>query len=106
MIYMLVGFVMVVLIMGIRYLVAGKVGTLFGLEDNETVVTQFIFAAGLPSFLMTQLPLIFDPDGVFFSDPGIYADLCMPIVLGTVAFSAFLGTSMIIRRIGSDSLDP
>jgi cell volume regulation protein A len=97
-VYMLVGFLLVGMIMGIRFLVAGLVGKAFKMTLNEQSLTQFIFAAGLPSFIMAQLPLIFDPEGTYFSKPEIYANLSMPIVLGTVAFSAFLGSHMIEKR--------
>jgi cell volume regulation protein A len=97
--YIIIGFVLVGLIMIIRFQVADIIGKLFKMTVIERTLTQFIFAAGLPSFIMAQLPIIFDPSGNYFPNPGIYADLCMPIVLGTVAFSSFIGSYMIKKRL-------
>jgi cell volume regulation protein A len=96
---MLTGLLLVGLIMFIRYLVASLVGEALSFTKTELVLTRFIFAAGLPSFVMAQLPLIFDPAGRFFADTTIYANLCMPIVLGTVVFSSFIGSYMIRKNI-------
>jgi hypothetical protein len=52
---------------------------------------------------LAQLPLIFDPSGEYFSKPGIYADLCMPTVLGTVAISAFIDSYMITKRTSMEA---
>ena len=96
---MLTGILLVGFIMLIRYLVASIVGGALSFTRTELTLTRFIFAAGLPSFVMAQLPLIFDPAGRFFPDTAIYANLCMPIVFGTVVFSAFFGSYMIKRNI-------
>jgi cell volume regulation protein A len=96
---MLTGILLVGFIMLIRYLVASIVGGALSFTRTELTLTRFIFAAGLPSFVMAQLPLIFDPTGRFFPDTAIYANLCMPIVFGTVVFSAFFGSYMIKRNI-------
>jgi hypothetical protein len=46
---------------------------------------------------MSQLPLIFDPEMAFITNPGIYSDLCFPIVLGTVIFSS-VASPIIAKR--------
>jgi hypothetical protein len=51
---------------------------------------------------MSQLPEIFDPNGQFFLTPGIYPDLCMPIVLGTIIFSGLIGPVFAKRAIDSE----
>ncbi len=98
--YMVVGSILVSIIVVTRYEVVNILGRLLNMSMIEQVFAQFIFAAGLPSFIMAQLPLIYDPEGAIFPNPSIYADLCMPIVLCTVAFSAFIGSHMIKNRTG------
>jgi cell volume regulation protein A len=96
---LIIGLTLVGLIMLIRYAISTTVGKIFSFSEKEQVLTRFIFAAGLPSFIMAQLPMIFDPAGEYFPNTGIYADICLPIVLGSVAYSAFIGSYMIKKKI-------
>lgn len=87
----IVGFGIVLLLMAIRFLVVQFLYPAIGLTREEKVLSQVIYASGLPAFVMSQLPLIYDPDGLYFANSAIYPDLCMPIVLGTVIFSSVVG---------------
>jgi cell volume regulation protein A len=87
----IVGFGIVLLLMAIRYVVVQFLYPAIGLTKEEKVLSQVIYASGLPAFVMSQLPLIFDPTGLYFVNSAIYPDLCMPIVLGTVIFSSVVG---------------
>jgi cell volume regulation protein A len=89
--YMKIGLAIVAIILIIRYAVATSVGSLLKFSKEEKMLSRFIFAQGLPAFIMSQLPFIFDPERICFLDPEIYPNLCMPIVLGTVIFAAIAG---------------
>jgi cell volume regulation protein A len=96
--FMLIGLGISLLLMIIRFLLVEVIGSIF-LSLEEKIVSQYVYASGLPAFVMSQLPLIFDEGGIFFSNPRIYTELAMPIVLGTIIYSAFIGPIMIKRSI-------
>ena len=58
-----------------------------------------VYASGLPAFVMSQLPVLYDPTGKYFLTPGLYPDICMPIVLGTILYSGLLGPWMIKKDL-------
>jgi hypothetical protein len=96
---MIIGFLVVGLIIVVRFSVASAVGTVLSFSRTEKVLTRLIFAQGLPAFVMSQLPYIFDPNKEFFRSPEVYPNLCMPIVLGTVLFAAIAGPIIAKRQI-------
>ena len=83
----------------VRFVVATGVGRILKFTKTETVLTQLIFASGLPAFVMSQLPFIYDPERLYFLNPEIYPSLCMPIVLGTVLFGAIAGPLIAKKRL-------
>jgi len=97
--YFLIGLAIVALIMAVRYVVVVGIGNLLLFSKAERVLSQVVYASGLPAFVMSQLPMIFDPTRTFFLNPDIYPNLCMPIVLGTVLYSAILGPLVAKRRL-------
>lgn len=99
--YTLLGLGVVALALLIRYAVATGLGRLPTFTNQEKVISRLIFAQGLPAFVMSQLPIIFDPNRRFFPRPEIYTDLAVPIVIGTILISAFLGPVIISRQLTS-----
>jgi len=97
--YTFVGFFIVVLLVVLRYVVATFIGKSLRFTIEELVISRVVFATGLPSFVMSQLPQIWDPTKVRFLSPGLYPDLCMPIVLGTILFSGLIAPMMITREL-------
>ncbi len=95
--YFITGLSVAALILVDRFFVASGVGYALGFSNEEKLLTRLICASGLPAFIMSQLPIIYDPNGVFFKDPGIYSNLCMPIVLVTVIFAS-VATPIIAKR--------
>lgn len=57
----------------------------------EKVVSLFVFSNGFTALLISQLPVIFDPLGRFFSDTSIYTNVCVPIVILSVLFGSIVG---------------
>jgi len=97
--YIKIGLLITAMILIIRFIVATAVGKALDFSRTELVLTRLIFAQGLPAFVMSQLPFIFDPDRNYFLNPEIYPNLCMPIVLGTVLFAAIAGPVIAKRQL-------
>ncbi len=87
--YLAIGLGIFALIQFLRYGMVSAVGRVMHFSIQEKVLTRIIFPMGLPAFVMSQLPAIYDPNRYFFLDPTLYPNLCMPIVLSTVLFAAF-----------------
>jgi len=103
--YALIGMGVVLLIMALRFIDVEFVGRLLAFTREEKALSQVVYASGLPAFVMSQLPMVFDPDGRYFVDAGIYPDLCMPIVVGTVIYSALAGP-LIAKRLLKPPQEP
>jgi cell volume regulation protein A len=88
--YTLIGIGVALLLMVIRFSVVYALSKFIPFSVVERTTSQFVFAMGLPAFVMSQLPMIYDPLGNFFVNSAIYPDLCMPIVLGTVIYGALV----------------
>jgi potassium/hydrogen antiporter len=97
--YTSVGFLIVILLVALRYLVASLIGKKLHFTREELTISRLVFVTGLPSFVMSQLPQIWDPSGIHFIIPGIYPDICMPIVLGTILFSGLVAPMMITKEL-------
>ena len=96
--YAKIGFGILALILFIRFIVVEVIGRALNFSQQEKVLSTLIYASGLPAFVMSQLPMIFDPGREHFLNPEIYPNLVMPIVLGTVLFAA-LTAPVIARRV-------
>jgi cell volume regulation protein A len=97
--YAFIGFGLVILQIAMRYGIVATLSGPFGFTREERVLSQVVYASGLPAFVMSQLPQIFDPGRVHFVAPEIYPDLCMPIVLGTILFSGLMGPALARRAL-------
>ena len=100
---MFVGFALVILLMVMRYGLVSVIGNTLKFTREEISIAKVVYASGLPAFVMSQLPQIYDPDRVYFLTPGLYPDICMPIVLGSILYSGLLGPWMINRDIKDNS---
>lgn len=97
--YVVIGAGVLALIMLIRFVVVSVVGRVVKFSRQERVLSILVYASGLPAFVMSQLPLIYDPGREFFLDPAVYPNLVMPIVLGTVLFAAISAPLMAKRLL-------
>jgi cell volume regulation protein A len=95
---LMIGLGVLSLILFIRYIVVVAVGKGLNFSKQEQILSILIYASGLPAFVMSQLPAIYDPNKQFFHNPEIYPNLVMPIVLGTVLFAA-LSAPTLAKRI-------
>lgn len=97
--YMKIGLGILTLILFVRYIVVVVVGRTMGFSKQEKILSILIYASGLPAFVMSQLPMIFDPNKQYFLNPEIYPNLVMPIVLGTVLFAALTAPRIAKRML-------
>jgi len=101
--YTLTGLGIVTLIMCVRYLVVTGISKAMSFTVEEEVLSKVVYASGLPAFVMSQLPLIYDPNAEYFSNPRLYPDLAMPIVLGIVIVNALAGSSLAKEKIEEEN---
>lgn len=66
--YIIVGFGIAAIIIVDRFFVASAVGHALGFTNEEKLLTRLICTMGLPAFIMSQLPIIYDPYGVRFEN--------------------------------------
>jgi cell volume regulation protein A len=92
--YAFFGFFLVILQMGLRYGIVDVLSGQFGFTREEKALSQGVYASGLPAFVMSQLPQIFDPESIYFVNAQLYPDLTMPIVFGTIMFSGLIGPKL------------
>ncbi len=97
--YAFFGLILVVLQVGLRYWIVDVLSGQFGFTREEKALSQVVYASGLPAFVMSQLPQIFDPEGVFFANAQLYPNLTMPIVFGTIMFSGLIGPKLAERAL-------
>jgi len=97
--YLIVGLIITAICLILRYFAATIAGFIGKFSENEKTLTRFIFAHGLPALIMSQLPLIYDPQGQFFLSPQAYTNLCFITVLGTVLYGAVLGPLLVKRKL-------
>jgi cell volume regulation protein A len=96
--YLKIGLGILALILFIRFLVVYSIGGVLKFSKQEKVLSTLVYASGLPAFVMSQLPLIYDPNREYFLDPEIYPNLVMPIVLVTLLVAA-LTAPLLAKRL-------
>ena len=97
--FAIMGGVVLGLIFLVRFVIVIVVGGAVSFNKQEKVLSMLIYASGLPAFVMSQLPLVFDPDRIYFTNPEIYPNMVMPIVLGTVLFAALTAPNLAKRLL-------
>jgi len=97
--YLTIGLIVVAILLAVRYAVATGVGRFMGFSREEKVISRFAFTLGTSTIVMSQLPILFDPNQLHFLRPEIYPDLCMPIVLGTIFFASIIGPKIALKQL-------
>lgn len=97
--YAFFGLILVILQVCLRYGIVDVLSGQFGFTREEKALSQVVYASGLPAFVMSQLPQIFDPEGIYFANAQLYPDLTMPIVFGTIMFSGLIGPKLAERAL-------
>ena len=69
-----------------------------GMSGVEAKVSRLIFSNGLTALVISQLPLVVETPNLFFSDPKIYVDLAVPIVMATSVFGSLFGPLLLVKK--------
>ena len=97
--YLLIGLGILALILILRYAIVSTLGKILKFTQTEKVLTRIIYASGLPAFVMSQLPSIYDPNQQYFTRPEIYPNITLPLVLFNILFAALVGPVVAKRQL-------
>jgi cell volume regulation protein A len=95
-----IGLVVSALIIAVRFVVATFIGKIHGF-DGELFVTRLIFIQGAGTLVLSQFPVKYDPTGLFFSNPDIFSDICIPVVLVSLIYNSIVSPVIARRQLDS-----
>ncbi len=96
----LAGLVLTSMIIVMRFISGSIIGFISNLSSEQIDVIRMTYPLGTSALVFSQLPLIYDVEGVVFSDPHLYTNIIFPVVLGTIIFSSLLGPIIFKQRLG------
>jgi len=96
--YLTAGIAFTVMIILLRMLSGSIVGYNSEFKQSETWLLRLTYPLGTSALVFATLPLVYDTEGVVFTDPHLYTNLVFPVVLGTIVFSSLIGP-IILRTI-------
>jgi cell volume regulation protein A len=96
-----VGLMVTVLIIVVRFVVVTMVGKIQGFEDGELLVTRLIYIQGAGTLVLSQFPVKYDPTGLSFSNPEIFTNICIPIVLVSLIYNSTVSPFLARRQLES-----
>ena len=85
----------------VRFLAATLVGKVQGFEDGELFVTRLIYIQGAGTLVLSQFPVKYDAAGVFFSNPGLFTNVCVPVVLVSLIYNSAVSPLLARHQLGS-----
>jgi NhaP-type Na+/H+ or K+/H+ antiporter len=85
----------------VRFLAATLVGEIQGFEDGELFVTRLIYIQGAGTLVLSQFPVKYDAAGVFFSNPGLFTNVCVPVVLVSLIYNSAVSPLLARHQLGS-----
>jgi NhaP-type Na+/H+ or K+/H+ antiporter len=97
------GLMVSALIIVVRFVVVTIVGKIHGFADKELFVTRLIFIQGAGTLVLSQFPIKYDPTGLVFSDPGVFTNICIPIVLVSLVYNSTVSPFLAKRQLNSIS---
>ncbi|MGD2200884.1 MAG: cation:proton antiporter [Candidatus Bathyarchaeota archaeon] len=97
--YIVIGIVLTALVIVLRALVGTVVGKLLNFTKRELVISRLMFPLGTSALVVSQIPLIYDPEGIIFKHPEMYTNMLIPVILGTVLFSALISPKIAQRQL-------
>ncbi len=96
--YLTIGFGVAIYLLVVRYAVATGVGRLMKFSREEMVISRLSFPLGTSTIVMSQLPRLYDPQGIVINTQ-IYTSLIFPVVLATVVFTAMSGPTLAKKEL-------
>jgi NhaP-type Na+/H+ or K+/H+ antiporter len=89
------------LIIVVRFVVATLVGKIQGFEDGELFVTRLIFIQGAGTLVLSQFPVKYDPTAVFFLNPDLFTNICIPVVLVSLIYNSTVAPFLARHQLAS-----
>ena len=89
------------LIIVVRFVVVTIAGKIQGLADEELSVTRLIYIQGAGTLVLSQFPVKYDPAGLFFSNPEMFTNVCIPIVLFSLIYNSTVSPFIAKRQLES-----
>lgn len=97
--FLLAGLGFTVMILVLRFFSGTVLERFSDLEPMETGIIKLTYPLGTSALVFAQLPLLYDAEGIVFTDPHLFTNLVFPTVLGTILFSALAGPFLIRRKM-------
>lgn len=97
------GLMVSALIIVVRFVVATVVGKIYGFGDGELFLTRLIYIQGAGTLVLSQFPVKYDPTGLFFSDPELFTNICVPIVIVSLIYNSTVSPFLAKRQLESMS---
>jgi len=94
-----VGVLVASLIVLTRYVSVSLVGLFHRLTPHEVAFTRMIFIQGAGTLVLSQFPAKFDPLRLSFTNPDIFTDLAIPIVIVSILFSSVVAPIIAHRQL-------
>lgn len=88
--YLLTGLGASLMVLCSRLLVVRLYEYIVKLNVIESDIVKFSIANGLSTLVVSRLPLLYDPNGLFIGDPALYNNVCFVVVIVSVLISMFL----------------
>jgi len=82
-----------------RYVSVSLVGRFHKFTTNEVAFTRMIFIQGAGTLVLSQFPAKFDPLRLSFTNPDIFTDLAIPIVIVSILFSSVVAPIIAHRQL-------
>jgi NhaP-type Na+/H+ or K+/H+ antiporter len=95
--YIYSGLAFTLMIIGIRFISGSLVGHAFELNEIDLNLIKLMYPLGTSALVFSQLPALYDVDGVVFIDPLFYVNIVFPVVLGTIIYSSLIAP-LILKR--------
>jgi NhaP-type Na+/H+ or K+/H+ antiporter len=100
--YVLPGLGFTLMIIILRVIAGIMLEWVSDLDSLETGVIKLTYPLGTSALVFAQLPLLYDFEGVVFTNPHLFTNLVFPVVLGTILFSALAGPIYVRRKMRSE----
>jgi cell volume regulation protein A len=97
---LLAGVILTLMIIVMRFISGSITGLIYDFSSEQIDVIRLTYPLGTSALVFSQLPLIYDVEGVVFNDPHLYTNIIFPVVLGTIIFSSLIGPIIFKQKIG------
>jgi cell volume regulation protein A len=96
--YLMIGLILTVLIVFLRYVSAIITRWVTDLGSNDFQIISLLYPLGTSSFVLAQISQLYDPQGIVLRNSEIYTSIVFPVALGTILFSAVIAPRILRVR--------